>query len=446
MEKRLIKVSEMIAILYDQFSKVRDVRTGKNTQYEMSDAIMGAFAIFHMQSPSFLDGQKQLKEKLNQSNAETLYRIKKIPTDTHIRNLLDPLEPKEIIGSFKEIIDRLAAYGYLDEMRGHDGKLLIAVDGSQYHESHKISCAKCNTRVKDDEVDYYHVILAPAIVKPDQKQIFPIEPEFLEPQDGHDKQDSELAAFYRWLSAYGKRYAGYGAILLGDDLYCNEPACRKMLKAGFHFILTCKPTSHEFMAGTRQFLENIPNQELVRSVSKRIWTGRRGIIHQFRYINGLPLKMDKNPLTVNWCEYTETDEKSGECLYRNEFATDYEITDENVESIALAGRGRWNIENSGFNVLKNRGYHFEHNFGHGDQNLSAVLAVLNLLSYLVHNACKLTDDVYAFIRNKSDTNLQYFERVRVLTEVFIFEDWDKLFELLKYRIEHGRIPISEFLK
>ena len=95
--------------------------------------------------------------------------------------------------------------------------------------------------------------------------------------------------------------------------------------------------------------------------------------------------------------------------------------------------------------MKNRGYHFEHNFGHGDQNLSAVLAALNLLSYLVHNACKLTDDVYAFIRSKSDTNLQYFERVRVLTEVFVFEDWDKLFELLKYRIEHGRISISEFL-
>ena len=446
MEKRLIKVSEMIHILYNQFAKVRDVRTGKNTQYEMSDAIMGAFAIFHMQSPSFLNGQKQLQEKLEQSNAETLYEIRQIPTDTHIRNLLDPLDPKEIMGCFKEIIDRLATNGYLDEMRGYDEKLLIAVDGSQYHESHKISCAKCNTRVKDDKIDYYHVILAPAIVQANQKEILPIEPEFLEPQDGHDKQDSELAAFYRWLTSYGKRYARYGAILLGDDLYCNEPACRKMLKAGFHFILTCKPTSHEFMAGTRQFLENIPNQELVRSVSKRIWTGRRGVIHQFRYINDLPLKMDKNPLTVNWCEYTETDEKSGECLYRNEFATDYRITDNNVESIALSGRNRWDIENSGFNVLKKQGFHFEHNFGHGEQNLSAVLATLNLLSFLVHNTCKLTDVVYAYIRNKSNTNSQYFERVRVLTEVFVFEDWDKLFELLKYRLEHGRISISEFLK
>jgi enterochelin esterase-like enzyme len=162
----------MIHILYNQFAKVRDVRTGKNTQYEMSDAIMGAFAIFHMQSPSFLNGQKQLQEKLEQNNAETLYEIRQIPTDTHIRNLLDPLDPKEIMGCFKEIIDRLATNGYLDEMRGYDEKLLIAVDGSQYHESHKISCAKCNTRVKDDKIDYYHVILAPAIVQRIRRKYF----------------------------------------------------------------------------------------------------------------------------------------------------------------------------------------------------------------------------------------------------------------------------------
>ena len=34
-----------------------------------------------------------------------------------------------------------------------------------------------------------------------------------------------------------------------------------------------------------------------------------------------------------------------------------------------------------FNVAKTKGYNLEHNFGHGRQNLSAVLAILNLLAF-----------------------------------------------------------------
>jgi hypothetical protein len=34
-----------------------------------------------------------------------------------------------------------------------------------------------------------------------------------------------------------------------------------------------------------------------------------------------------------------------------------------------------------FNVAKMKGYNLEHNFGHGRQNLSAVLAILNLLAF-----------------------------------------------------------------
>lgn len=376
MNKEGISVSEMINLVYSQFQAIEEVRSGQNTQYELSDAIMGAFSIFHMQSRSFLDGQRELSEKLQSSNGETLYRIGKIPTDTHIRNLLDPIESQAINKCFREIIARVKRAGNLDSCRGYDGKLLIAVDGSEYHQSKNINCKKCSTRMRGEETDYYHVILAPAIVNANNNEILPLEPEFVEPQDGHNKQDCELMAFYRWLEINGKR----------------------------------------------------------------------GIIHTIRYVNELPLRMGEDAMTVNWLEYTETNEATGECLYQNEFATDYEITEKNAEEIAHAGRQRWSIENSGFNVLKNHGFNFEHNFGHGSQNLSEVLASLNLLAYLVHNVCKLTDTVYATIREKSRTNAQFFERMRVLTEVFVFDNWEMLLDIIKYRLENGRIPVSEFLK
>ncbi len=47
------------------------------------------------------------------------------------------------------------------------------------------------------------------------------------------------------------------------------------------------------------------------------------------------------------------------------------------------GRARWRIENKTFNTLKNQGYHFEHNYGHGDQNLATVLVLLMFLAFTV---------------------------------------------------------------
>jgi len=48
------------------------------------------------------------------------------------------------------------------------------------------------------------------------------------------------------------------------------------------------------------------------------------------------------------------------------------------------GRTRWKIENESNNTLKTKGYNFGHNFSHGKQNLSAVLAAVILLAFLFH--------------------------------------------------------------
>jgi hypothetical protein len=58
--------------------------------------------------------------------------------------------------------------------------------------------------------------------------------------------------------------------------------------------------------------------------------------------------------------------------------------------IMRAGRSRRKIENETFNTLKNQSYHFEHNYGHGQENLSYVFAHLMLLAFLNDQIiCKL---------------------------------------------------------
>ena len=104
-------------------------------------------------------------------------------------------------------------------------------------------------------------------------------------------------------------------------------------------------------------------------ISKRKWNGRFHELWQYRYTTNLPLRASDDTLSVNWCELTITREDTREILYRNAFATNHWLCDDTVELIVKSGRARWKTENENNNVLKNRGYHLEHNFGHGKQHL-----------------------------------------------------------------------------
>jgi hypothetical protein len=66
-----------------------DKRRGINTTYGMGDIGMAAFSVFFMQSPSFLAHQRQCEEGHGRSNCTSLFGIGKIPSDNHIRDMLD---------------------------------------------------------------------------------------------------------------------------------------------------------------------------------------------------------------------------------------------------------------------------------------------------------------------------------------------------------------------
>jgi hypothetical protein len=98
--------------------------------------------------------------------------------------------------------------------------------------------------------------------------------------------------------------------------------------------------------------------------------------------------------------------------------------------IALAGRGRWKVENENNNVLKTKGYHIEHNFGHGKQYLSAFLLSLNLLAFLAHTALGWCDDRYALLRQTLVRRQTFFDDIRALTRYMVFESWHHLLDFM----------------
>jgi len=223
-----------------------DERTGNNVIYSMADAAMGAFSVFFAQSPSFLDSQRNLEVTQGCSNARSLFGMTQTPSDNQIRNLLDPVPPATVFPLFSYAVDALNELGHLQPYRSINGNLLVAMDGTQYFSSSKIHCDQCSvTQHKNGTVTYSHTVVTPVIVAPGNPRVIPLEPEFITPQDGHEKQDCENAAAKRWLAEYGARYAALGVTVLGDDLYCKQPLCEAFISKGLNFILVCKPDSHK---------------------------------------------------------------------------------------------------------------------------------------------------------------------------------------------------------
>lgn len=403
-------------------------KAGPNTRYRIKDAALGAFGVFYMQSPSFLDHQKHLQRAKGQNNARTLFGVENIPCDNQIRNLLDPFRPSYLDGVYLEVFNRLDQHGSLNNFRVLEGQLLAALDGTQYYSSSNIHCPNCLRRqTSKGQTLYYHTAITPVIVCPGRSEVIALPPELIMPQDGHDKQDCERVAGKRWIDQHAKQIAPHGVTLLGDDLYSNQPFCECALKHGFNFILVCKPESHITLYERLAFWQQT---QAMKEVAQRQRSGSVTKIMLYRYINDVRLRGGQDALSVNWLELTEVQAKTGEQLYYNSFITNHQISDANVADLARAGRGRWKIENENNNVLKTKGYHIEHNFGHGKRYLSAFLLSLNLLAFLFHTVLAWGDDKYALLRKTLARRQTFFDDIRALTRYMVFTSWQHVMDFM----------------
>jgi len=126
-------------------------------------------------------------------------------------------------------------------------------------------------------------------------------------------------------------------------------------------------------------------------------------------------------------EYWEMN-KEGKILYHNTWITDIEITRVNAYTIARGGRARWHIENETFNTLKNQGYQFEHNFGHGYKHLSTVFAMLMMLAFLIDESEQLCCGLFQGALKKLKSKKSYlWRRIRGFFEFHVVVTWKALY-------------------
>jgi hypothetical protein len=203
--------------------------------------------------------------------------------------------------------------------------------------------------------------------------------------------------------------------------------CEHCLQHHLSFIFTCLPESHPALYDWLNYLE--ANGE-IKTLETQHWNKRTQEIYRYRYVNQIPLRDTQPTLLVNWCEFTLLRQSDGKVLYSNAFVTNHLLTSETVPQVVSGGRSRWKTENENHNVLKTKGYHLEHNFGHGQHHLASGLLTLNVLAFLFHTVLHLVDRSYQQIRQQRGTRKGFFQDMLALTKYIWFESWQHLLDFM----------------
>ena len=264
---------------------------------------------------------------------------------------------------------------------------------------------------------------------------FPLAPEPILKTDGAVKNECERNAAKRFIKDLRREHPHLKLIALEDGLASNAPHIRHLMNNDLRFILGAKQGDHEYL------FEQVDGSPYTEEVEIE---GEGGIRHRFRYVNNVSLNESNRELKVNFLEYHETKpgtkKKPESRTTRFSWVTDIQLNRNNLMKVMRAGRARWRIENETFNTLKNQGYHFEHNFGHGNSNLSSVFANLMVLAFLIDqieaHCCKLFQAALGKVGR-----LKYLrETIRSFFTVLVIADWEVLYQSIAYGHESHLIP------
>jgi Transposase DDE domain len=407
------------------YSLIREVLTehhqDKPKQYEIPtvDCLMSALGMFSLKYPSLLQFEKdRLGENTLRYNLNTLFGVSRAPCDTQMRERLDGMDLTGIRAANKALIGRLQRGKVLENWKFLEQSYLVPLDGTGFFSSPTVHCDSCcEKKHKSGEVTYHHQMVVGSIVHPDRKQVFPLGFEPVVKSDGQAKNDCELNAAKRWLDNFRKEHPKLPVTVVGDGLFSNGPFISLLEEHGCHYILVAQEKDHQYLYDWFWKAEAPDVTELEDT---------EATVHKrYRFMENVPLNERRCEQLVNVVFYEELCSKGKN--HRWLWVTDLQVTSETVKQIVKAGRARWKIENETFNTLKNQGYHFEHNYGHGNKTLSNVLAGLMLLGFLLDQCLESLNVEFIKSLQKCGSRARLWEDFRFLIRWCRIESWDVVY-------------------
>ena len=420
-----LKIDPLHSFLAKKFKGFMDKRED-NLSITMQDALMSGYAVFSLKDPSLL--QFNNKRTARKENLRTVYKVKKAPSDSGMRDILDEVEPKELKGVYPGLAKKMRRAGLLRAYQYLNGHIAVSIDGVHHYSSEKIKCCQCLECTKSNgKKEYRHSLLSAVIIHPEKRTVLPLANEPIVKQDGNTKNDCEANAAKRLLPQVRRLLAEEKVVVVEDALSANGPHIRELQNASFGFVISVKPDGNKYLFGLFERLDGLGKINECELEEDRH-------IHYFRYINGLPLNSENRDIKVNFLDYRQVDKRGKEKDKHFTWITDFHLSKHTVYKVMRTGRGRWKIENETFNTLKNQGYNFEHNYGHGEKNLCTVLALLMMLAFLVDQLQQGWNELFQAAWHKMHTKIALWEEMRHKFNEYEVASMEMIYKLIIGRL------------
>jgi hypothetical protein len=427
-----LTLEAIVDLLATTFGAVDDPRAPTQLNYPLHDTLMSGFAMMFFQHPSLLQFQRAMEQKRRRCNLQTIFGVSEVPSDTQLREILDGVEPESLRGVFPQLWEKVRRAGWGGRFTTtlpsgqHQGTYYtVALDGSEYFRSTKVRCPHC-LRQPDPQgrVHYSHMIVGATMVRAGSHQVLPLDVEEVRNATVESApQDCELTAGKRLLARLRREHPQMALIVIGDDLYSHVPFVEQLQQLRLHYVLVTKPSSHPTLMAAVAAAEGTERSQTGQWTAG---TGARQRTYTYRLVRQVPLALE-SAVRVTSVEVWERT-ASGELLYHNSWITDLDVDAANVTVVVQIGRTRWKIENEQFNVHKNHGYELTHNYGHGQQTLSMVFYLLNLLAYVAHGVLALGDWLYQRCRAQ-ESRRELWNALRGLVNALLVESWEHLLQV-----------------
>ena len=270
-----------------------------------------------------------------------------LPHHVTSNEYLERLDPEEVRKILHQIVYDCIRRKTFDDAR-YKKRWIIIIDGTQKYSGERKINDKClerhyNKGTENESINYHEDVLEAKIYL-GEGLLLSIGSEFIQndPENGikyadmtdeEAKQDCEQKAFKRLAEKLHKEYPRLPMVLLMDSLFASEPVIKKSEDYGWKYIIRYKEGSIPTIS---QEFDALPDKNT---------SGHATYVNEIDY-RGFKVNMLKT--------YEDRVLKKGvEKRIEFSFLTNIELTDKNVEKVAMVGRRRWKIENEGFNRQKN---------------------------------------------------------------------------------------------
>jgi hypothetical protein len=419
-ERRHLSPDTLYDLVRSEFRNVPDHRAD-SAEISLGDALMAGYAVFALKDPSLLAFDK--RRATDEVNLKSLFGMKQIPCDTQMRAILDDVDPENLRTLFASVFRRLQRGKALERFLFFQGRYLMALDGTSYFSSEKIHCSSClEKKSRNGNIAYSHQMLGAALVHPDLREVIPLCPEPIIKQDGDTKNDCERNASRRFLDHFRGEHPVLPVIAVEDALSANAPHLADLARHDIRFIIGVKPGSHAHLFEQMQAAFEKGQTQTLTLVDDK------GVLHHYRWLEKAALNESHADVSVTMLEFWEVHPNG--TIRHFSWITDLPVDESTVATLAAGGRARWHIENETFNTLKNQGYHFDHNFGHGKNHLSVVFAMLMMLAFLIDQTTQLCDRLFQALWEKLGSKRSLWEQIRGAFHHFRLTSMRQLYELL----------------